>query len=99
MEKDFEILWTDLALEELAQTVEYLEQEFTDKEIDNLGNEIERILSIITQNPEIFPYSDKYKIRKVVILKFNSLYYRILNDKIEIVSFFSNRQNPENRNI
>lgn len=99
MEKDFEILWTDLALEELAQTVEYLEQEFTDKEIDNLGNEIERILYIIAQNPEIFPYSDKYKIRKAVILKFNSLYYRILNDKIEIVSSFSNRQNPEKRNI
>jgi len=38
MEKGFEILWTDLALEELAQTVEYLEQEFSEKEIESLGN-------------------------------------------------------------
>lgn len=80
MEKSFEILWTDLALEELAQTVEYLEREFSENEIDSLGNEIERILSIITYNPTIFPFSDNFKIRKAVILKFNTLYYRIVND-------------------
>ncbi|MDP9957243.1 plasmid stabilization system protein ParE [Epilithonimonas hungarica] len=99
MEKGLEILWTDLALEELAQIVEYLEQEFTEKEIGSLGNEIERILSIITYNPTIFPFSDKYKIRKVVIMKFNTLYYRIIDDRVEIISFFSNRQNPDNRNV
>ncbi len=36
MENDFEIIWTDLALEELAETVEYLERKFTEKEVDNL---------------------------------------------------------------
>ena len=95
MEKGFEILWTDLALEELSETVEYLEREFSQKEIDNLGDEIERICSIISQNPNIFPHSDRLKTRKAVILKFNTLYYRIMNDKIEIVSFFLNRQSPD----
>ena len=95
MEKGFEILWTDLALEELSETVEYLKREFSQKEIDNLGDEIERISSIISQNPNIFPNSDRLKTRKAVILKFNTLYYRIMNDKIEIVSFFSNRQSPD----
>ena len=54
MEKGFEILWTDFALEELSETVGYLEREFSQKEIDNLGDEIERISSIISQNPNIF---------------------------------------------
>ena len=54
MENDFEIIWTDLALEELAETVEYLERKFTEKEVDNLGDEIERILAIISANPHIF---------------------------------------------
>jgi hypothetical protein len=31
MEKGFEILWTDLALEELSETVEYLKREFSQK--------------------------------------------------------------------
>ena len=95
MEKGFEILWTDLALEELSETVEYLKREFSQKEIDNLGDEIERICSIISQNPNIFPHSDRLQTRKAVLLKFYTLYYRIMNDKIEIVSFFSNRQSPD----
>ena len=95
MKKGFEILWTDFALEELSETVEYLKREFSQKEIDNLGDEIERICSIISQNPNIFPNSDRLKTRKAVILKFNTLYYRIMNDKVEIVSFFSNRQSPD----
>ena len=82
-------------MEELSETVEYLEREFSQKEIDILGDEIERITSIISQNPNIFPHSDRLKTRKAVILKFNTLYYRIMNDKIEIVSFFSNRQSPD----
>ena len=95
MEKGFEILWTDFALEELSETVGYLEREFSQKEIDILGDEIERISSIISQNPNIFPNSDRLQTRKAVILKFYTLYYRIMNDKIEIVSFFLNRQSPD----
>jgi len=99
MEKGFEILWTDLALEELAETVGYLEREFSQKEIDNLGDEIERMSSIISQNPNIFPLSDRLQTRKAVILKFNTLYYRIMNDRIEILSFFSNRQSPDKKKL
>ena len=95
MEKGFEILWTDLALEELSETVEYLKREFSQKEIDILGDEIERINSITSQNPNIFPNSDRLQTRKAVILKFYTLYYRIMNDKVEILSFFSNRQSPD----
>jgi len=99
MEKGFEILWTDLALEELSETVGYLEREFSQKEIDILGDEIERITSIISQNPNIFPNSDKLQTRKAVILKFNTLYYRFINNRIEILSFFSNRQSPDKKKL
>lgn len=56
MENGYEILWTELALEELDETVKYLEREFSQNEIDNLRNEIERIISIISHNPTIFPF-------------------------------------------
>lgn len=99
MEKGFEILWTDFALEELSETFEYLKREFSQKEIDILGDEIERINSITSQNPNIFPNSDRLQTIKVVILKFNTLYYRIMNEKVEILSFFSNRQSPEKKKL
>lgn len=82
-------------MEELSETVGYLKREFSQKETDILGDEIERITSIISQNPNIFPHSDRLQTRKAVILKFYTLDYRIMNDKVEIVSFFSNRQSPD----
>ena len=99
MENDYEIIWTDLALEELQETVEYLEVKFTNKEKEKLGDEIERILSIIIHNPNIFPLSYTKKVRKAIILKYNAMYYRIVENEIQILSFFSNRQNPTKRKI
>ena len=99
MESGYDIFWTDLALEELEATIEYLEVRFSDKEIQRLAKEIERITELISHNPNLFPLSDKKKVRKVVILRFNSLYYRVEENQIQILSFFSNRQSPETRKI
>ena len=99
MESGFDIFWTDLALEELDETIKYLEEEFTDREIERLAKEIERTIELISHNPNLFPLSDKKKVRKVVILKFNSLYYRVVENHVQILSFFSNRQSPETRKI
>lgn len=84
---------------ELAKTIEYLEENFTDKEIKKLALKIENTTELISQSPNIFPKSEFKNVYKVVILKFNTLYYRINQDNIEILSFFSNRQNPTKRKI
>ena len=34
-------------------------------------------------------------VRRAVLLRGNTIYYRIKDDQIEILSFFSNRQDPE----
>ncbi|MDR2205294.1 MAG: type II toxin-antitoxin system RelE/ParE family toxin [Flavobacteriaceae bacterium] len=99
MRSGYKIVWTDFALEELRQTIEYLENNFSDKEIKKLAEKIESTLQIISENLDIFPKSESTKIHKAVILKYNTLYYRCISGSIEILSFFSNRQNPEKRNI
>lgn len=99
MKSGYEIVWSDQSLKELEETIGYLEQNFTNKELRRLSVEIERNLDIISENPLIFSRTEKLDIHKVVIAKFNTLYYKIENEKIEIISFFSNRQNPSNRKI
>ncbi len=71
----------------------------TEKELNKLAYEIEQFVTLISNNPNMFPVSDTKDIRKVVIKKYNTLYYRILTDKVEILSFFSNRQNPDKRKL
>lgn len=62
-------------------------------------SELEETLELISNNPKIFPFSDKKEVHKAVLLKYNSIYYREKNNTVEILSFFSNRQNPEKRNL
>jgi plasmid stabilization system protein ParE len=68
---------------------------FSEKELKNLAESIEENLILISKNPNLYQVSEAKKdLRRIVILRYNSLYYRIKNDTIEIISFFSNRQNP-----
>jgi len=100
MKNGYKIFWTDFALKELENTIEYLEENWTEKELRNLAIKLEETLSFISQNPNLFQVSDiKKEIRRVVILTHNTLYYRILNNQIEIISFFSNRQSPKKRKL
>lgn len=99
MKSGYKIHWTDNALNELAKTIEYLEENFTDKEIQKLALKIESTTELISQNPDIFSKSEFKDVHKVTVLKYNTLYYRKRKSNIEILSFFSNRQSPKRRKI
>ena len=100
MKSGYRIEWTDNALNELKATYEYLENNWSKKEIKSLSSEIERTIKLISNNPRIFPVSENKNIRKAVIKKLNTVYYRIVNnDKVEVLSFFSKRQDPNKRKI
>lgn len=96
MTSGYKILWTDFALNELEATIEYLLIKWTEKELESLALKIEETLELISKNPNLFQSSDvSADIRRVVISKYNTMYYRTKEDSIEIISFFSNRQNPK----
>ena len=99
MGSGYKILWTPNAMKELEETIEYLENNFSEKEIKRLAQKIEATTQLISQNPTIFIKLEDKNIHKVVLLKLNTMYYRIKGENVEILSFFSNRQSPEKRKI
>jgi plasmid stabilization system protein ParE len=99
MENGFKIEWTDHALSELSETYEYLESNFTEGELNKLSIEIQKTIKLISINPSLFPYSKSKSVRRAVILKYNTLYYRLRGNTIEVISFFNNRKNPSSRSI
>lgn len=100
MKNGYKILWTDNALKELEKTIVFLEENWTEKELRRLAINLEKTLSLISQNPFIFQSSEiKKDIRRAVVLSLNTLYYRVSENNVEIVSFFSNRQNPDKRKV
>ena len=100
MKSGYRILWTDHALYELGKTVKHLEENWTEKELEKFSRELDHTLELISKNPELFPISKKKKnIRRAVVARFNTLYYRHNNESVEIISFFSSRQDPNKRKI
>lgn len=97
MKSGYKIVWTSNALQELNQTIEYLEENFSEKELKNLAQKTEAVIQLIFINPDLFPKSKTTTIHRVPILKLNTMYYRKQYNTIEILSFFCNRQNPSKR--
>lgn len=100
MTNGYKILWTDFALSELKNTIEYLQENWTNRELKNLALEIEKTVNLLSHEPNLFQASDiKNGIRRVIVAKHNTLYYQVKDNTIEIISFFSNRQSPKKRKL
>ena len=98
MVSGFKIQWTDHALSELSDTVKYLEENWTEKELIQFANAVDHTVEIISRHPEIYPVSNKKKkTRKAVVDKNNTIYYRIVKDSVQILSVFGTKQDPAKR--
>ncbi|MFI1770953.1 type II toxin-antitoxin system RelE/ParE family toxin [Thalassobellus citreus] len=100
MKSGYKVLWTDHAMSELKETIEYLEENWTERELRRFSEKLDHTIELISKAPDIFPSSfEKTEIRKAVVEKHNNLYYRVIEDSVEIISLFSNRKNPDNKKI
>ena len=100
MKNTYKLIWSDEALNNLKNIIKYLEYKWTEKEIKKFEKLLDKRLDLISQNPLLFPKAIKSKdIRKSVLTKYTSVYYKINKYDIELLSIFDNRQNPEKLKI
>ena len=96
MKSGYKIHWTDHAISELKDTIEHLEENWTERELTIFSQELDHTIELISKNPDLFQASKKTKdIRRAVVLKYNKLYYRTKDNTVEILSFFSTRSDPK----
>lgn len=93
-----EVIWSAKAKITFFNVLDYLDKNWTKKEIIQFNMRTEMVLRAIKRNPGIFPFSLKHKeIRKAIVDKNNSFFYKVdsYNNKIYLLTFFDNRQNPD----
>ena len=91
------IVWTPRAEKGLDNVIEYLEQEWSSKEILALEKRILNLIERISKYPKICPSTKKYpNVRKGLVDKNNYIVYRIRPRKrtIEIINFRGTKQKP-----
>jgi plasmid stabilization system protein ParE len=84
------------ARQEEIELLEYIARRFGPEKAKEIFDNIEHTLSLISKAPEMYPKSRRREgLRKCVFSKQTSIYYRVRENCIEVVSFRPNKNDPE----
>jgi len=93
------IVWSEIAKLQLAAVLEYyVESNGSPNYSLKLLNEIEDLLKTLS-NSELIGRLTSNKFTRVISMKVYLIFYEINENRIEIISFWDNRQNIEQRKV
>jgi plasmid stabilization system protein ParE len=91
---DYKLFWSDEAVNNLESILDYLQKQWSQKEVDNFKTQLKKQLDLILKFPKLFPKSDyNPRLRKAVLSKQTTIFYEISGRRINLVYLFNNRQN------
>ena len=92
------IIWNRRASDNFNAIIEYLQGEWGERVTRNFVTRTYQILELLATNPEMGSVEHFEKqIRGIVITKHNTLFYRIEEEKLILLNFFDNRQDPKKK--
>jgi len=90
-----EIIWSSAAENDLALFLEYLNFKWNKDIANSFLDSLDRNLSRVSSDPKLFPIFNKISdIRKCVITKHNTLYYKEYTSEIVLLRLYDSRQHP-----
>lgn len=90
-----EVIWSPSAENDFESILDYLQLNWNDRIINRFINKVDDTICLILEDHKIFPViNEELQIRKSVISKQNTIYYRENAGKLEIVRLFDSRQDP-----
>ncbi len=88
--------WSPAAENDLRKILDYLQNKWNPHVINRFINKIDDSIELILEDTKIFSIiNHELQIRKCVITKQNTLYYREVTYGIEIVRLFDSRQDTK----
>lgn len=94
----YKTLWTNRAIKTAQNIINYLREEWTEKEVDNFLNEVDGLIATIESNPKLFRASSKRaNIHLALINRKTFLIYQVHTQKkqIALLLFWNTKQNPK----
>lgn len=86
------IIWSPLAKTDFWRNIEYLEQEWSPKEVISFIEQVEHHIDLIRHN-NVYFVKTKYKnVFKLVIVRQITLFYRVSQGNVELLRFWNNYQ-------
>ncbi|HRE11452.1 MAG TPA: type II toxin-antitoxin system RelE/ParE family toxin [Ignavibacteria bacterium] len=89
------VVFSSKAENDLALIIEYLKNEWSDKQIRDFNSILNEKLEVIVNYPKSYPsVINNNNIRKCVLIKQISLFYLIKKESISVLRLFDTRSNP-----
>ena len=90
------VIWSPLSEKDFTSILDYLQTNWSRKTVLQFIDITNDLVYQISVNPQQFPLIQKRdKIRKCVITKHNSLFYRERKGLIDILRIYDSRQDPQ----
>lgn len=95
----FKIIWSPKSVKTFDKVMDYLTENWTEKEIKSFVKETDHVIYLISKNPYLFRSSVRENVFEGIVTKHNLLLYQVDMDNkiIELLSFFDTRQNPKKK--
>lgn len=96
MKSGYKLHWSERALADLKNIIDYLTQNWTERDIRNFAKRLDKRLEVIVINPKLFPKTSRRKgVRKSVLSKHTIIYYQTAGTIVNILTLFDPRQDPK----
>jgi plasmid stabilization system protein ParE len=93
-----EIEWSRSADKKFDTIIEYLQKEWGEKSVNTFVKKVYDFLDILVEFPNIGTPEDKTKnIFGFVVVSQITIFYRIKSNRIILLNFFDNRQDPNKK--
>lgn len=94
------VSWSKRASIRFSEIIQYLETEFGRKVSNTIAQDIYHTIEILSIFPDMGSLENHdYNIRGLVISKQITLFYQVRSDRIVLLNFYDNRQNPYKKNL
>lgn len=92
----YEIIISERAENNLDKIISYLLTQWNETVKNTFLDSFKKNLKLLSNNPFMFQvYSKRKNIRKCLISKQNAMYFRIVDNVVEIITIHDTRRNPK----
>lgn len=89
----YKILWSDESVNNLQEIIDDIYGKWYEREVDKFKIKLSHLLDLIERNPFLFPPSIKNPhLRKAVLSKQTSIYYKVENDIVYLTYIHLNNR-------
>ena len=90
------VIWSKLAQADYWDNIDYLLENWSEKEAQHFINRVEQIISLVDKTPQLFQQSEIPTVHRVPVVPQITLYYRFTENSVELLRFWNNYQDEGN---